>query len=84
MEIEDTITKILVTELFVETTTGRINPHESLRDRYGLDSLGFTELRVQCEDAFNVRIDDEYFVPENFRTVADLADLIRRLQGDDA
>ncbi|MCA2222059.1 acyl carrier protein [Nonomuraea aurantiaca] len=81
MEIEGTIKKILATELFVETPAEEISDQESLRDIYGLDSLGFTELRVQCEDIFDVRVSDEDFVPENFRTIAALAALIRRLQG---
>ena len=81
MEIEGTIKKILATELFVETPAEEISDNESLRDIYGLDSLGFTELRVQCEDIFDVRISDEDFVPANFRTIAALTALIRRLQG---
>ncbi|MEV6151944.1 acyl carrier protein [Nonomuraea sp. NPDC052129] len=81
MEIEGTIKKILATELFVETPAEEISDQESLRDIYGLDSLGFTELRVQCEDIFDVRVSDEDFVPENFRTIAALAALIRRLRG---
>jgi acyl carrier protein len=82
MEIEGAIGKILVTELFVDAPNDHIDPEASLRDVYGLDSLGFTELRVQCEDTFELRIPDADFVPENFRTVSDLAALIRRSRGD--
>ncbi|SEH02920.1 acyl carrier protein [Nonomuraea solani] len=80
MAIEAAIKKILATELFVEASPEKISDQESLRDVYGLDSLGFTELRVQCEDHFEVRISDADFQPENFRNIASLAGLIRRLR----
>jgi acyl carrier protein len=54
----------------------------SLRNAHGVDSLGFVELRVQCEDLFGVHISDEEFVPENFRSVAEVAALVRRLRAE--
>lgn len=80
MEIEDTIRKILVTELFVEAKPEQIGLDDSLRAVHGLDSLGFVELRVQCEDLYGVRILDEDFSPENFQSLRTVADLVRRLQ----
>ncbi|GGQ65172.1 acyl carrier protein [Couchioplanes azureus] len=79
--VEQTICKIMNTELFVETPADRIDLDESLRDGYGLDSLGFVELRVQCEDLFAVQIGDDDFTPENFSTVRSVANLVRKLQG---
>jgi len=82
MEIEDWIRKVLNTELFVETPAGEVGLDDSLRALHGLDSLGFVELRVQCEDTFGVRISDADFSPENFHSVRTLAALVRRLSGD--
>ncbi|MFF5209651.1 acyl carrier protein [Streptosporangium sp. NPDC000396] len=82
MEIEDTIKKVMATELFVEAPTELIGLDESLRNVHGLDSLGFVELRVQCEDIFGVRISDEDFSPDNFRSVRAVADLVRRLRAE--
>ncbi|WDZ83832.1 acyl carrier protein [Micromonospora cathayae] len=81
MSIENTIRKIMETDLFVETPADQIDLDGSLRNVYGLDSLGFVELRVQCEDQFGVQISDEDFTPEAFQSVRTVADLVRRLQG---
>jgi acyl carrier protein len=83
MEIEDLIRKILNTELFVETAPEQIGLDESLRAAYGLDSLGFVELRVQCEDTFGVRVADGDFSPENFHSVRTVAAMVRRLKADE-
>ncbi|GAA2616650.1 acyl carrier protein [Actinomadura fulvescens] len=84
MDIEETIKKVLVADLFVDAPLTDIDDQESLRNIYGLDSIGFTELRVQCEDLFQIEISDEDFAPEHFRTVASLAALIRRLRTEQA
>ncbi|HEY1571215.1 MAG TPA: phosphopantetheine-binding protein [Pseudonocardiaceae bacterium] len=84
MDMEHRIRKILNTDLFVETPADEIGLDDSLRSVHGLDSLGFVELRVQCEDLFDVHIDDEEFTPENFQSVKTVAHLVRRLQGVDA
>lgn len=80
MEIENGIRKILNTELFVEVPPEEIGLDDSLRAVYGLDSLGFVELRAQCEDMFDVRISDQDFSPENFQSLRTVADLVRRLR----
>lgn len=81
MEIEDRIRKILSSELFVEAPADEIGLDDSLRAVHGLDSLGFVELRVQCEDLFDIRISDEDFSPENFQSLRTVTTLVHRLQG---
>ncbi|WP_371574161.1 acyl carrier protein [Streptomyces sp. NBC_01314] len=79
MSIEATVKRILVDDLFVSVPQAEIGLDDGLRDVLGLDSLGFTELRAQCEYAFDITIPDEDFVPENFSTVRDLTLLVKRL-----
>lgn len=79
MNIEKTIKRILVDDLFVSVPQDEIGLDDGLRDVLGLDSLGFSELRTQCEYAFDITISDEHFVPENFSTVRDLTHLVTRL-----
>ncbi|MFI1049670.1 acyl carrier protein [Streptomyces griseoruber] len=79
MSIEATIKRILVDDLFVSVPQTEIGLDDGLRDVLGLDSLGFTELRAQCEYAFGIRISDEDFVPENFSSVRALTRLVTRL-----
>jgi acyl carrier protein len=80
MTATDTIKNILVEELFVEVPLGQMRIDDSLRDVFGLDSVGFVELRVQVEDRFGVTVPDEDFTPETFATIGDLVELLNRLQ----
>jgi acyl carrier protein len=79
MDIEATIKRILVSKVYVEVPVEKIDARESLREALGVDSLGFIELRAQCESTFGVEISDDDFTPENFATVAVLTALIERL-----
>jgi acyl carrier protein len=79
-DIDRAIASILVTDLFVEVPEDRITPDDRLRGDLGLDSLGFVELRVQCENTFGITISDDDFTPENFTSIRTIADLVRTLQ----
>jgi acyl carrier protein len=78
--LTSSIKKILVTNLFVEIPEEQIGLDDGLQSVIGLDSVGFLELRVICEDQFNIRISDEEFNADSFRTVNRLAELIANLQ----
>jgi acyl carrier protein len=79
-DIERAIGSMLVTDLFVEVPEDRMTPDDRLRGDLGLDSLGFVELRVQCENTFGITISDDDFTPENFTSIRTVADLVRTLQ----
>ena len=69
---------IIVNDLFVEIAESQIGLDDGLRTVVGLDSVGFVELRVLCEQRFNIEIDDDDYTPENFTSIRLLADLIDR------
>jgi len=71
--------KIIVNDLFVEIAEEQIGIDDGLRTVVGLDSVGFVELRVICEQKFNVEINDDDYTPENFTSIRLLANLIDRL-----
>jgi acyl carrier protein len=71
---------IIVKDLFVEIAESDIGLDDGLRTVVGLDSVGFVELRVLCEQQFNIEINDDDYTPENFRSIRVLANLIDRLQ----
>jgi acyl carrier protein len=71
---------IIVNDLFVEIAESQIGLDDGLRTVVGLDSVGFVELRVLCEQRFNIEIDDDDYTPENFTSIRLLADLIDRRQ----
>ncbi|RMI46281.1 acyl carrier protein [Streptomyces triticirhizae] len=63
----------------VEVPVGRMDADDSLRDVYGLDSLGFVELRVLCEENFGITISEDDFSPEHFATLGAVVSLVERL-----
>jgi acyl carrier protein len=65
--------RIIVNNLFVEIAEDQIGLDDGLRTIVGLDSIGFVELRVQCEQQFNVQINDDDYTPENFTSIRQLA-----------
>ena len=71
----------LVNDLFVELPAEKIGLDDGLQTVVGLDSIGFSELRILCEREFNVQIDDAEYSPENFSSVRRVANLVLRLQG---
>jgi acyl carrier protein len=75
------IRRILVNDLFVELPEDQIGLDDGLQTVVGLDSIGFSELRILCERKFNVQIEDADYVPENFSSVRRVASLVARLQG---
>jgi acyl carrier protein len=80
LDVITTLRQIIVNELFVEIPEDQIGLDDGLRTIVGLDSVGFVELRVQCERRFNVQINDDDYSPENFTSIRQLANLIDRLQ----
>jgi acyl carrier protein len=72
--------KMIVNNLFVEIAEDQIGLDDGLRTVVGLDSVGFVELRVLCEQKFNVEINDDDYTPENFTSIRLLTNLIDRLQ----
>ncbi len=57
---------------------GSLNPDTSLLQSGIIDSLGMVGLVQFLEETFNIRIDDEDMVPDNFDTLAAMAALVER------
>jgi len=74
------IRRMLVNDLFVDLQEEQIGLDDGLQTVVGLDSIGFSELRILCERNFNVQISDEDYAPENFSSIRRLATLMTRLQ----
>ena len=80
MHVEDQLKHIIINDLYVETTPDKIGLDDGLRTVVGLDSVGFVELRVQCERRFGIQISDDDYTPENFSSIRRVATLVGRLQ----
>jgi acyl carrier protein len=72
--------RMIVNDLFVETKEDQIGLDDGLRTVVGLDSLGFIEMRVLCEQRFGIQISDDDYTPENFSSIRRVANLVDRLQ----
>ncbi|MGW4384132.1 acyl carrier protein [Kitasatospora sp. NPDC004531] len=81
-DVLQTIKSILESDVLVEVAPEQMALDDSLRDVYGLDSLGFVELRVRCEEAFGITIDQDDFSPEHFGTLGGVVGLVERLIAD--
>ncbi|RKH29408.1 acyl carrier protein [Corallococcus praedator] len=79
-DVSRSLKKILTNQLFVEIPEEQIGGDDGLQSVVGLDSVGFLELRVICEDQFGVSISDQDFDTENFRTLNLLSALIVKLK----
>ncbi len=79
-QIADKIRHILVNDLFVELPMSQLDADAGLQSQFGLDSLGFTELRLLAEKAFDVKIDDAHFTPEHFSSIRGVANLVSSLK----
>ena len=55
---------------YLKRDVDAIQPHHSLRDDLGLDSMATIELLYEIEDAFDIEIPDDDL--EKLRTVADV------------
>ncbi|WP_238016070.1 acyl carrier protein [Dactylosporangium sp. AC04546] len=79
-DLAATVREILVDDVYVASAVHEIALDDNLRDDHGLDSIGFLELRAQCERRFAVVISDDDFNPVNFASVRTVADLVRTLR----
>jgi acyl carrier protein len=79
-EVVAAIRRMLVNDLYVEVPEEKIDLDDGLQSIVGLDSIGFSELRILCERKFGVQIGDDDYVPENFSSVRRVAGLVTRLQ----
>ncbi len=72
----DGIRKILVSQIYVEIPAAQMHEDASMRDVFGVDSLGFLELKDGVEDEFEISIPEDDFTVENFSTIRRLATLV--------
>ncbi|REF00411.1 acyl carrier protein [Thermomonospora umbrina] len=78
MDIIRELTRILVSELNVEVPAEGMTSNDSLQDAYGLDSLGFAELVVECEDTFGITLAEDDLNVADFATLGSLAAFIEK------
>ncbi len=79
--IEDRTKALIVELLFLkDTSPSDIGDEDVLEETLGVDSVALFQIVAGLEESFDIRFGDEDFDAERFRTVKDIADLVRSKQ----
>jgi acyl carrier protein len=76
-EIEAQVTRILVDQLGLDIKAEDIKTDSSLLDEVGLDSVALIRFAMGLETEFDVEIDDDDLVIENFETTGKVAQYVQ-------
>ena len=78
MDVEKQIKQFILTRLMHEEDESKLKNDESLFETNIVDSLGVLQLVSFLEEQFNIQVEDEEMVPENFETINILTNYIER------
>jgi acyl carrier protein len=76
-DIEAKVTGILVEQLGLEIDKSEIRSDASLLDDVGLDSVALIRFAMGLENDFDIEIDDDDLVIENFETTGRVAQYVQ-------
>jgi acyl carrier protein len=76
VSIADDVRAFIVAELGWTGSASELTDDYPLIEREVIDSLGIFKLVTFIEEHYGVEIDDEEMVPDNFETIADVAELV--------
>ena len=77
MDIEERVRQFIARKMKAHEVAD-LSPDFRLIDRGILDSMGMFEVIAFIEDSFDITVDDEDLVPENFETTTAIAGLVAR------
>jgi acyl carrier protein len=78
-EIQEQIKDYIVTKFMFDRSA--LGPDEDLLNQGIVDSMGILQLVNHLEETFGIRINDEDIVPDNFRSLRTLAELVMQKNG---
>jgi acyl carrier protein len=77
MDVKEELERFILTELVSDGDVKSLSSSDDLLDRGVIDSAGIVELVSYLEERFGVEVNDDELLPENFRTVDDLARFVQ-------
>ena len=80
MSVSQNLRKFIQDSLLADHGGAPLGDDDSLIQRGVLDSIGLLQIMTHLEQEFGVRVPDDEVLPENFETVRQIEDLIRRLK----
>jgi acyl carrier protein len=78
-DVEKIIRKFIVEEIMLEKDESKLNFNDGLLERGIIDSQGILDLVIFLEKQFNISIDTEEIIPDNFENVSAISKLINKL-----
>jgi acyl carrier protein len=81
VDIIDTIRDFIVGELGYTGSRDELTPSRDLLDADVIDSIGVFKLVSFIEDRWDIEIDDDELVPENFATLEAMTSLVQARVG---
>lgn len=67
---------IVANRLDLDIPHAQIKEDAGFSSQVGVDSIGFIELRYQCEEEFKIQVSEEEFGPDNFFSCKTLSEFI--------
>jgi acyl carrier protein len=77
---EDRLKKMIVERLMLRAKPEEIGDQDDLLEKWNLESVQLMEIVVGLEECFGLELGDEEFSTAKFRTVAAVANVVRRKQ----
>lgn len=81
--VEATIRRYILENFLFTDDEGQLTDDASFLEEGIVDSTGVLELVMFVEEAFDISVEDEEILPENFDSVAQLAQYVRRKRESD-
>ena len=79
-EVKDSIAQYIAESVMPGTPVDKILNSQSLFEDGVVDSLGLQQILVFIEDEYDIEVDEDDLVPENFENLEGMARLVSRLQ----
>jgi len=81
METIEILRQFIMENLVTEYELGNLDENQSLFETGIVDSMGILKVVAFIETEFQIQIDDEDLLPENFETLFYLAEMISKKNG---
>ena len=78
MDVKCNITSYIEKNFLFGLSDKSLNSDDSLLDKGIIDSTGILEIVAYIEEEFDIEVEDEELIPDNFDSVNKLAEYIRR------
>ena len=76
--LENEIAGFIATHILPGSSTDHILASTSLFEDGFVDSLGLQQILIHVEDEYDIEVDEDDLIPENFATVGGIAGLVMK------